>query len=409
MAVNSIVTIIADGATTDFAFSFTGGYMDVAHIFVRVADEVDGALDPVYRDFTLLTAGTLRVLGDTPLNGDEVKIFRATPIIDPVNDFVNGTVLDADTLDRGFEQLLKASQELQDGLADAVSAEEAAIQAAASAAEALGYTAVAQTSADDAVVAELAAEASETAAAISANTASGHSDDASGFSDDAAAEVVLAAAEKTAASGFADDAAADAVLTAADVVTTTADTVLTAADVVLTAADVVTATAQAAAALASAGTAADEASDAAADAVLADASAIAAAASETAASGHADDAEAAAVGFEQHVAAWVHFDNSGSIRIEENVSSVTDNGTGDYTVNFTNKILSTDKDHVGFFASAKRAFSAGSGYVVCTPHEGTYATTFVGDSAGITNMRVNVVDMAGTLVDAVSVHVMILI
>lgn len=36
------------------------------------------------------------------------------------------------------------------------------------------------------------------------------------------------------------------------------------------------------------------------------------------------------------VAAWVNFDGTGTVAIRDshNVSSVTDNGTGDYTVNF---------------------------------------------------------------------------
>ena len=33
--------------------------------------------------------------------------------------------------------------------------------------------------------------------------------------------------------------------------------------------------------------------------------------------------------------AWVNFDGTGTIRDSGNVSSITDNGTGDYTVNFT--------------------------------------------------------------------------
>ena len=36
--------------------------------------------------------------------------------------------------------------------------------------------------------------------------------------------------------------------------------------------------------------------------------------------------------------AWVNFDGTGTVAIRDsfNVSSITDNGTGDYTVNFTN-------------------------------------------------------------------------
>jgi hypothetical protein len=33
--------------------------------------------------------------------------------------------------------------------------------------------------------------------------------------------------------------------------------------------------------------------------------------------------------------AWVNFDGSASIRASANVSSITDNGTGDFTINFT--------------------------------------------------------------------------
>lgn len=38
--------------------------------------------------------------------------------------------------------------------------------------------------------------------------------------------------------------------------------------------------------------------------------------------------------------AWVNFDGTGTvaIRASYNVSSITDNGTGDYTVNFTNAL-----------------------------------------------------------------------
>lgn len=42
--------------------------------------------------------------------------------------------------------------------------------------------------------------------------------------------------------------------------------------------------------------------------------------------------------------AWVNFNGTGTvaIRASNNVSSVTDNGTGDYTVNFTTAMPNTD-------------------------------------------------------------------
>jgi hypothetical protein len=49
--------------------------------------------------------------------------------------------------------------------------------------------------------------------------------------------------------------------------------------------------------------------------------------------------------------AWVNFNGTGTpaIRASYNVSSITDNGTGDYTVNFTNA-----------FADANYAFTCGT-------------------------------------------------
>jgi hypothetical protein len=42
--------------------------------------------------------------------------------------------------------------------------------------------------------------------------------------------------------------------------------------------------------------------------------------------------------------AWVNFDGTGTVAIRGsyNVSSITDNGTGDYTVNFTNAMPNTN-------------------------------------------------------------------
>jgi hypothetical protein len=47
--------------------------------------------------------------------------------------------------------------------------------------------------------------------------------------------------------------------------------------------------------------------------------------------------------------AWVNFDGTGTvaIRASGNVSSITDNGTGDYTVNFTNALVDADYSVVG--------------------------------------------------------------
>jgi hypothetical protein len=49
------------------------------------------------------------------------------------------------------------------------------------------------------------------------------------------------------------------------------------------------------------------------------------------------------------VRAWVNFNGTGTvaIRVSFNVSSITDNGTGDYTVNFTNALPDANYSIVG--------------------------------------------------------------
>jgi hypothetical protein len=59
------------------------------------------------------------------------------------------------------------------------------------------------------------------------------------------------------------------------------------------------------------------------------------------------------------VKAWVNFNGTGTvaIRASYNVSSITDNGTGDYTVNFTNAM--TDANY-SITSSAEGASSVGN-------------------------------------------------
>lgn len=50
--------------------------------------------------------------------------------------------------------------------------------------------------------------------------------------------------------------------------------------------------------------------------------------------------------------AWVNFNGTGTvaIRASYNVSSITDNGTGDYTINFTNALVDANYSVVGTLA-----------------------------------------------------------
>lgn len=62
------------------------------------------------------------------------------------------------------------------------------------------------------------------------------------------------------------------------------------------------------------------------------------------------------------VKAWVNFNGTGTVAINAsfNVSSITDNGTGNYTINFTNAMTDTDYSWIG---TARRT-ATGSSFVV---------------------------------------------
>ena len=57
--------------------------------------------------------------------------------------------------------------------------------------------------------------------------------------------------------------------------------------------------------------------------------------------------------------AWVNFNGTGTvaIRASGNVSSITDNGTGNYTVNFTNAMQDADYSVVGMSRNYHLSFS----------------------------------------------------
>ena len=79
--------------------------------------------------------------------------------------------------------------------------------------------------------------------------------------------------------------------------------------------------------------------------------------------------------------AWVNFNGTGTVAIRDsgNVSSVTDNGTGDYTVNFTNSLSNSNYSTVyaggqktvtwGIYLGASSYGSTASGhrFFVVTP------------------------------------------
>jgi hypothetical protein len=83
--------------------------------------------------------------------------------------------------------------------------------------------------------------------------------------------------------------------------------------------------------------------------------------------------------------AWVNFDGTGTpaIRASYNVSSITDNGTGDYTVNFTNAL-----------ADANYGFTFGKDAAPSDGPSGTFnsvitAVTILGSSLRVRNIYSN--------------------
>lgn len=88
----------------------------------------------------------------------------------------------------------------------------------------------------------------------------------------------------------------------------------------------------------------------------------------------------------QAVKAWVNFNGTGTvaIRASYNVTSITDNGTGDYTVNFTTAM--TDAN-----------YSA-----VCTANDttGTVGTLVLANSAPMTTTSVRVISVFSSRYDA---------
>lgn len=49
---------------------------------------------------------------------------------------------------------------------------------------------------------------------------------------------------------------------------------------------------------------------------------------------------------------WVKFDNNGNISDDLNVNTVGDNGTGDYTINFSNNLSTTNYVFAGTFGNS---------------------------------------------------------
>jgi hypothetical protein len=73
--------------------------------------------------------------------------------------------------------------------------------------------------------------------------------------------------------------------------------------------------------------------------------------------------------------AWVNFDGTGTVAIRAafNVSSITDNGTGDYTVNFTNAMVDAN---YGFNVQNEYQLSTLNSQAISVPFDPQTASAF---------------------------------
>jgi hypothetical protein len=96
-----------------------------------------------------------------------------------------------------------------------------------------------------------------------------------------------------------------------------------------------------------------------------------------------------------NVGAWVNFNGTGTVAIRGsgNVTSITDNGTGDYTVNYTNSFANTNYAIVGMV----RFTSNGSAIIGGETNSTTWQATG--------SARINVITTAGGLADSAYTNV----
>jgi hypothetical protein len=87
--------------------------------------------------------------------------------------------------------------------------------------------------------------------------------------------------------------------------------------------------------------------------------------------------------------AWVNFNGTGTvaIRAQMNVSSITDNGTGDYTVNFTSALADGNYAVTGIGTSVANGDPGSNVVVIKAPSESSAATTYTTSAVRIITGR----------------------
>jgi hypothetical protein len=223
----SVSAYTADGVTTDYLI--TWDYLDQDHIAVYVDGTPNYDPSSTYK-FELINSTTVRVTDefDNPVpSGSEIEVRRETPILNRSVDFVDGSSLLAEDLNKNSDYLLYSMQEVLDTVEAAAQDGALAAQVATEALRdesiilrdtTLGYKNEAQAARDttqtylatvdaDATAADnhrIAAAASEAAAATSeADAAASQAASAASEAAAAASEAASAASETAAAASAA--------------------------------------------------------------------------------------------------------------------------------------------------------------------------------------------------------------
>lgn len=109
--------IPGDGVTTQFNFSFAGGYIDKTHVHAFILDEDYVRTEIDWNNLVFLGPYQIKIPAAVPV-GKTLIIKRVTPVNKPIIDYINGAILNERTLTVAEEQSVFAVAELYDWLAD---------------------------------------------------------------------------------------------------------------------------------------------------------------------------------------------------------------------------------------------------------------------------------------------------
>lgn len=110
LQLNSINRWLGDGATTDWNFTFSGGYIAPEHVRCYVTD-ADGVR--IFPEKTLISPFTMRVIPAVP-TGSTITIYRDTPKDLPLVEFADGTALTEPALNLMARQSVFIAAEFTD-------------------------------------------------------------------------------------------------------------------------------------------------------------------------------------------------------------------------------------------------------------------------------------------------------